>query len=86
MGAVPGWKSRRPAAALRLFPASISCARAHIVFEPPGHFLHWTTVEFTGKSQEQWLPEIRARLGWMDDEAGAALKKRHEESWMHESF
>jgi uncharacterized protein YjbI with pentapeptide repeats len=52
---------------------------------PFDHVHFQGSVEFTGKSQEQWTPEVQARLGWLDDEAGAPLKKRHEESWMRES-
>jgi uncharacterized protein YjbI with pentapeptide repeats len=42
------------------------------------------SVEFTGTSKEQWTHEVQARASWMGEEARAALKKRHEESWTRE--
>jgi pentapeptide repeat protein len=35
---------------------------------------------FTGKSEEQWARDVASAL-WMDEEARAALEKRHKDSW-----
>jgi hypothetical protein len=35
---------------------------------------------FTGKSAEQWARDVASAL-WMDEEARAALEKRHKDSW-----
>jgi uncharacterized protein YjbI with pentapeptide repeats len=93
-GAAFGWRANFAGATfggLALFMDVVFGDEANFVvsaFGNDAYFYHVHfrgSVEFTGGSQEQWTREVQARAGWMDNEAGVALRKRHVESWMRES-
>jgi uncharacterized protein YjbI with pentapeptide repeats len=52
-------------------------------FGDEAHFDHtnFESVDFAGKSKEQWARDVKANVGWMGEEARKAHEKQHEDSW-----